>query len=1214
MHGLTPRSRTDPSIGNTVTMTYDSSFRLSTITDAIGQETTLSYTDPNNSYLVTSVEDPFGRTAHFAYNTSGQLTDIIDVVGIVSSFGYGSGDFVSSLTTPYGTTTFSYLVLSSTQCILTATDPLGLTEKLELNFDSPVGGNASDHVPPSTIPVAGQNVSFLTGDSWSRYRNSFYWDKKAYAVGDTDYTLAERSHWFHTASGPASPMLESVKRAFEAPVFFNFPGQTNPVFLPASYVGVPSKTAQVVNVVGGVQQVALSQTETNAIGKVTKIIDPLGRETVMTYATNLIDLIEVKQKNAGGTYDTLFTGTYNSQHLPLSVTWADGETTTYSWNGQGQLTGVTNALSETTVYTYDGEGYLTTINPSLSGTADQITLTHDDFGRVETRSQWGYTRSYEYDNLDRITSVTYPDGTTEEVIYEALHARWTKDQQNRWTRQDINAIQQVVGVLNPAAEYTAFEWCNCGDLKAIIDAQGQATRWTHDVAGRKTSKKYADGRTDTYAYNAYSGWLETVTDPAGQQVKNEYALDGRPIATRYVNETISTPDVTLTWDSKYARVTAMVDGTGTTSYTYRAPGQSGAGGVYTIDGPLGSDTLTLAYDDLGRVTSRTLDSTAESVTYDALGRVTSVTNPLDTFTVAYSGTNGLPLTVTGSKGLSVTNTYYSATGNYLTESTAYAWSGTQNLAQFGYQYDAGGRITRWDHQVGGGDPRQVVPSYDAVSRLINAVTSNSSTSAQITAEANRYDRVGNRLGSQSGTEVTTGIFNVVNQLQSLTAGGEAMLQGALNEPGTVTVGSRSTKTDGANKFRLSVPVTTGTNQLMVLSEDVNGNTATNTATFTVATSGTRAFAYDLNGNTTSDGSKTYSWDGANRLVKINYSGTNNYTEFTYDGASRRVRIKEVESGTTTADKRFVFSGLTIAERRAADGTTVERRYYGQGFQQSGTSGPESYFYIRDHLGSIRAVIDESGAERGRWSYSLWGSRSANQITTSPIEADFGYTGHYNHDRSGLAAAWARFYDPTTTSWLSRDPIGEAGGVNLYGYVANNPINFVDPLGLWALTDSPTGADLLGNWQFTPFPITMLGDLKVDTDGGATTDTYNNVHHQNRTSGTKDSTGCIVPGQSGEPLNANEDPYAVAPKNLARPNGGPLKAGDIVIVDNLVNGLRIETQVGDFGPNSKGAGEVSVAAAQRLGADIIRTNYGPVPTMNGRVASPIPVKVTFYPSN
>lgn len=159
---------------------------------------------------------------------------------------------------------------------------------------------------------------------------------------------------------------------------------------------------------------------------------------------------------------------------------------------------------------------------------------------------------------------------------------------------------------------------------------------------------------------------------------------------------------------------------------------------------------------------------------------------------------------------------------------------------------------------------------------------------------------------------------------------------------------------------------------------------------------------------TADGLKTYSLDGANRLVGITYSSTNNYTEFSYDRAGRRVRIQEVESGTLSSDKRFVWDRLYIAELRAADGTTVHRRFFGAGFQATGTSGLDGYFYVRDHLGSIRAVIDESGVERGKWNFGTWGKRSSNQVVSSSVEADFGYTGHYVHQRSGLVGAPFRF--------------------------------------------------------------------------------------------------------------------------------------------------------------------------------------------------------------
>lgn len=63
-------------------------------------------------------------------------------------------------------------------------------------------------------------------------------------------------------------------------------------------------------------------------------------------------------------------------------------------------------------------------------------------------------------------------------------------------------------------------------------------------------------------------------------------------------------------------------------------------------------------------------------------------------------------------------------------------------------------------------------------------------------------------------------------------------------------------------------------------------------------------------------------------------------------------------------------------------------------------------------------------------------------------ADYRYAGLFYHAPSGLYLTHYRVYDPITARWLSRDPIGETGGINLYGYVDGNPISFTDPLGLY----------------------------------------------------------------------------------------------------------------------------------------------------------------------
>ena len=114
----------DPA-GNAVTLQYDSDYRLSTITDALGQKTTFSYSVPGDIYKVSQVVDPFGRQATFSYNASGQLVTITDAIGMQSHFGYESGDILTSLTTPYGATTFARARLSGTGRWLEILDPPG---------------------------------------------------------------------------------------------------------------------------------------------------------------------------------------------------------------------------------------------------------------------------------------------------------------------------------------------------------------------------------------------------------------------------------------------------------------------------------------------------------------------------------------------------------------------------------------------------------------------------------------------------------------------------------------------------------------------------------------------------------------------------------------------------------------------------------------------------------------------------------------------------------------------------------------------------------------------------------------------------------------------------------------------------------------------------------------------------------------------------------
>jgi RHS repeat-associated protein len=103
-----------------------------------------------------------------------------------------------------------------------------------------------------------------------------------------------------------------------------------------------------------------------------------------------------------------------------------------------------------------------------------------------------------------------------------------------------------------------------------------------------------------------------------------------------------------------------------------------------------------------------------------------------------------------------------------------------------------------------------------------------------------------------------------------------------------------------------------------------------------------------------------------------------------------------------------------------------------------------YYYTRDHLGSIRELTDATGAVRAEYDYDPWGRRTK---LSGDLDADFGFTGDFEH-ASGLKLTWFREYNPDLGRWLTRDPLGiRGGGVNLYAYVDDSPVDWRDPLGL-----------------------------------------------------------------------------------------------------------------------------------------------------------------------
>lgn len=165
-------------------------------------------------------------------------------------------------------------------------------------------------------------------------------------------------------------------------------------------------------------------------------------------------------------------------------------------------------------------------------------------------------------------------------------------------------------------------------------------------------------------------------------------------------------------------------------------------------------------------------------------------------------------------------------------------------------------------------------------------------------------------------------------------------------------------------------------------------------------------------------------------MRIDYPGSNNYTVLTYGPNGERVKIVETASGSVTSTKQFV------GEEERDSGGTVTRKFFKRGEVISGTA----YFYVKDHLGSVRELTDSSGVVQTRYSFDPFGRTSKLQ---GSVDADYQFAGMYMHGRSGCYLTPARAYSAQIASWLSRDP---EDGLS-YNYADGDPISLIDPLGL-----------------------------------------------------------------------------------------------------------------------------------------------------------------------
>ena len=208
-----------------------------------------------------------------------------------------------------------------------------------------------------------------------------------------------------------------------------------------------------------------------------------------------------------------------------------------------------------------------------------------------------------------------------------------------------------------------------------------------------------------------------------------------------------------------------------------------------------------------------------------------------------------------------------------------------------------------------------------------------------------------------------------------------------------------------------------------------------------------ALEYDDTGNLLSDGTNSYTYDVLNRQISL--TTLDNSAEYVYDALGRRVA--KVLDGVTTY---YLYNAgyQVIEERDAAD--ALQARYtYGSGIDEPLTieRGGSVYYYHRDGLGSVSEISDQSGNLVERYGYDVYGAPTIfdstdTELTASAIGNPYLFTGRRYDPESGNYYYRARIYSPELGRFLQTDPLGYVDGLNLYAYVGNNPVSWIDPLG------------------------------------------------------------------------------------------------------------------------------------------------------------------------
>ena len=665
---------------------------------------------------------------------------------------------------------------------------------------------------------------------------------------------------------------------------------------------------------------------------------------------------------------------------------------------------------------YDGENNLIEMEDPAGNSS---IYDYNSAGKpVVVTDREGNSTRYEYDLFERIIRVIDPEENVitynygdagdclscsggvdlaTSIVYPTFTREMRYDSRKRLVDQK--------DIYDSRERFSSYSYDEFGNLQQLTDPEGNITTYEYDALGREITEIDARGNMTRLSYDSRDN-LVKLQDGNGGFTYFEYDLSNRLV--KEIKPLLQ--ETAYSYDGA-GNLAAVVDANGRkTVYSYDNSNRRVASEVYaaaTDFEPVKS--IAYSYNDAGSLIGYDDAVTSASYVYDDLQRRIGETVNYGTFSLTHGYgyyANGWKKEYSDPAGRIKTYSYDKA-GKPLGVDLGPAGQVSYN----GYSWNRPNRIT-----LPGGATLNF--NYDGLQQ-VTAVSGKDPAENPVIDYGYSYSPGGNIIDKSTGHGDYLYGYDSLYRLTGVKG----------------PVAEESFEYDSLANRTGSVDFT-----------DWNYNSNNQLTGY-----GTTAFKYDNHGNmverTVDERKSSFDYSVDNRLEQITDDSGATVAAYYYDPFGRRL-WKEVVGNRTC----FHYNAEGLAGEYDATGNELRTYGYQPGFPWSTNPlfvqiDDIYYWYQNDHLGTPQKIIAGNGALVWQGMQDAFG---ATNITVEDITSNLRFPGQYFDAESGLHYNWHRYYDPETGRYISADPIGLDGGINLYLYGLGNPVQNIDPEGLWVL--------------------------------------------------------------------------------------------------------------------------------------------------------------------